>query len=308
LKRKETMKALPTNDINTGVKQRSAGRWIVPGLVFFLAGVALTAAWFYRGAWSHAATGADAARPGTALSGATRAVLQNMDSPVEIRLYTMLDAASVPESVQAFAGRVDQLVGQYEQASGGRVRVTRCSSFSTASANAAQADGIKGFNMDKGDSCFLGIAVVCGDGKESLPQLAPEWEQAVEPDLTRAIVRAVASRPGAQPVARADTASLDAVRKAIPNLDAVSIEDGRKVLRDASQAQFIQTMGDMNTQIEDAEQRFLQAVATQSEAAQQAASEQIQKIQKERSRKLQQIAFASHAQMAALEQLKKTAP
>jgi hypothetical protein len=150
--------------------------------------------------------------------------------------------------------------------------------------------------------------VECGGGKESLSQLAPEWEQALEPDLTRAIVRAAASRPGAQPVARADTASLAAVRKAIPNLDAVSLEDGRKVLRDASQAKFLQAVGDMNAQIEDAEQRFLQAVANQSEAAQQAASEQIQKIQKERSRKLQQIAFASHAQMAALEQLKKTAP
>ena len=303
------MNALPTKNIEVAGRRRpgehAGARIIISALVFFLAGAALSAVWFSRGGWHHS----DAENPAAvALSGATKAVLQHLDSPVEIRFYSMLDASSVPESVQAFAGRVDQLLAQYEQVAGDRVRVIRCKSLSRVSANAAQADGITAFNNDKGDACFLGIAVVCGGQKESLPQLAPEWEQALEPDVTRAIARAVEARPGAQPLARADTASLDAVRKAIPNLDAVSLEAGTKILRDASLVQFEQAAEEMQAQVKDAEQRFIQAQGDQSEAAQQAAAEQLRKIQAEGTRKLQQIAQDSHAQIAALQQLKKTAP
>jgi hypothetical protein len=234
--------------------------------------------------------------------------LQHLDSPVEIRFYSMLDASSVPESVQAFAGRVDQLLAQYEQAAGGRVRVVRCNTFSNSSANAAEADGIKAFNIDKGNACFLGIAVVCGGHKESLPQLAPEWEQALEPDVTRAIARAIEARPGAQPPARADTAALDAVRKAIPNLDAVSLEEGTKILRAASLVQFQQAAKEMEARVKDAGQRLIEAQGSQSEAAQQAAAEELRKIQAEGTRKLQRIAQDSHVQIAALQQLKKAVP
>ncbi len=301
------MNALPTKNIEVAGRrhpgEHAGARIIISALGFILAGAALSAVWFSRGGWHHS----DAENP-AALSGATKAVLQHLDSPVEIRFYSMLDASSVPESVQAFAGRVDQLLAQYEQAGGDRVRVVRCKSLSNSSANAAAGDGIKAFNNDKGDACFLGIAVVCDGQKESLPQLAPEWEQALEPDVTRAIARAVEARPGAQPLARADTTSLDAVRKAIPNLDAVSLEAGTKILRDASLVQFEQAADEMKAQVKDAEQRFIQAQGDQSEAAQQAAAEQLRKIQAEGTRKLQQIAQDSHAQIAALQQLKKTAP
>ncbi len=301
------MNALPTKNIEVAGRrhpgEHAGARIIISALGFILAGAALSAVWFSRGGWHHS----DAENP-AALSGATKAVLQHLDSPVEIRFYSMLDASSVPESVQAFAGRVDQLLAQYEQAGGDRVRVVRCKSLSNSSANAAAGDGIKAFNNDKGDACFLGIAVVCDGQKESLPQLAPEWEQALEPDVTRAIARAVEARPGAQPLARADTTSLDAVRKAIPNLDAVSLEAGTKILRDASLVQFEQAADEMKAQVKDAEQRFIQAQGDQSEAAQQAAAEQLRKIQAEGTRKLQQIAPDSHAQIAALQQLKKTAP
>ncbi len=308
------MNALPTKNTEVEGRRRSGehagARIVISALVFFLAGAALSAVWFSRGGLHHAAgVASDAENPAAVvLSGATKAVLQHLDSPVEIRFYSLLDASSVPDSVQAFAGRVDQLLAQYEQVAGDRLRVIRCNSLSSASANAALADGISAFNIDKGDSCFLGIAVVCDGQKESLSRLAPEWEQALEPDLTRAIARAAEARPGAQPLARADTASLDAVRKAIPNLDAVSLEAGTQVLRDASLAQFKQAVDEMKARMNDAEQRFIQAQASQSEAAQEAAREQLRKIQAEGTRKLQQIAQNSHAQIAALQQLKNTAP
>jgi hypothetical protein len=304
------MNALPEKNSEVAERRRPGGpagaRILILALVCFLAGAALSAVWFAR-AGSHPS---NAENPAAGLSDATRAVLQHLESLVEIRFYSMLDASSVPESVQAFAGRVDQLLAQYEQAAGGRLRVVRCKSLSNSSANAADADGVKAFNIDKGNACFLGMAVVCDGQKESLPQLQPEWEQALEPDVTRAITRAIAraaeARPGAQPVARADTAALDAVRKAIPNLDAVSLEEGTKILRDASLVRFQQAVEETQARVKDAEQRFIQAQADQFQAG--VAAEQLRKIQAEGREKLQQIAQDSHAQIAALQQLKKTAP
>jgi enamine deaminase RidA (YjgF/YER057c/UK114 family) len=275
-------------------------------LAFFVAGAALSAAWFSRGGL-HSAADAGKAEP-AGLSDATKAVLQHLDSPVEIRFYSMVSDPSVPDSDRAFAGRVGQLLEQYQEAAGDRLKVTRSASLSGASAAAALADGVKAFNIDKGDSCFLGIAVVCAGGKQSLPRLAPEWEQALEPDLTRAIATALENRPNAQPTVRGDTRSADAVRKAIPNLDTVSVEDGAKTLHDVSMGQFIQAVEETKTRMQEAEQRFIQAQDSQSPAAQQAAAEDLRKIQAEGARKLQQIAQESQAQILALQQLKNTGP
>lgn len=305
------MNAVPTQPHevagNRSPGQPARSGRILPALAFFLAGAALSALWFTRAAWHHSSADSP-----PALSAATTGVLSHLDAPVEIRYYSMLDASSVPEPVQAFAGRVDQLLGQYEQAGGGRVRVVRCESFSNSSANAAEADGITAFNNDKGNACFLGIALVCGGQKESLPRLVPEWEQALEPDLTRAITRAIAradeSRPGAQRVARVDTSNLVAVRKAIPDLDALSLEEGTRILRDASMVKFKQAVKEMDASLKDAEQRLIQSQGNQSEAAQQAAAEELRKIQADGTRKIQQIAQDSHAQIAALQQLKKASP
>jgi hypothetical protein len=220
----------------------------------------------------------------------------------------MLEASSVPDSVQAYAGRADRLLAQYEQAAGSKVRVIRCYSLADASANAAEADGISAFNIDKGNACFLGMAVLCGSQKESLAHLAPEWEQALEPDLTRAIARAASAQPGAQPLALIDPATMDAVRRSIPNLEAVSLKEGTGVLRDAGLAQFQQAAAEMQAQVKEAQQRCLQAQGNQSEAAVQAAAVQLRKIRAQGADKLNQIALNSHAQIVALQQMKQTAP
>jgi hypothetical protein len=64
----------------------------------------------------------------------------------------------------------------------------------------------------------------------------------------------------------------------------------------------------MDARLKDAEQRLIEAQGSQSEAAQQAAAEDLRKIQAEGTRRIQQIAQDSHAQIAALQQLKKASP
>ncbi|MGD1083402.1 MAG: Gldg family protein [Verrucomicrobiota bacterium] len=287
----------------TGKKRAGAGfRALVPGLAFFAAGVALSALWFLR-APSH--TSADPANSGPPpLSDATKAVLQRLGAPVEIRFYSLLDPASVGDSGREFSGRVDQLLSQYEQEGAGKIKVARVNLNSSAAANAAVADGIKPFNMDKGDACYLGIAVVRGGQKATLASLAPEWEAALESDLSRAIAGVDATGPHAQPARKPDVATLEAVKHTIPNLDTVTVEEGSRQLKTAALAKYKKTAQETQTRVEQAQERLLQAQNSGSASDQQAALKDLQQAKKEQTDKLKEIALASKAQQEALQQLK----
>jgi hypothetical protein len=287
-------------------RREGAGiRGMVLGLAFFAAGIALSAFWFYR-APSPGAAAPQGGGP-TGLSDATKGVLQHLGSPVEIRFYSLLDPGSVDESGREFSGRVDQLLAQYEQESGGKIKITKVNTISSAAANAAVADGIKPFNMDKGDACYLGLAVVRKAQKSVISSLAPEWESALESDLSRAIASLDQSDPFAQPAAKVDAASLAAVKRALPALDSVSVAEGSQTLRAASRAQFEKTGQEMQEKVAQAEQRFLQAQNSGSQAEQEAALKDLQQVKKEQMAKLQEIALASKAQQAALQQIKGAA-
>jgi hypothetical protein len=297
------MNPAKTHDAGATEKRRKgpgALVWrLVSGLAFFAIGVALSAWWFLR---APAAPPENPAPGG--LSEATQAVLQRLNSPVEIRFYSLLDPASVSDSGREFSARVDQLLAQYEQEAGGKIKVARINSFSSSTANAASADGIQPFNLDKGDACYLGIAVVRGKERESLSSLQPEWEQALEPDLTRAIARAIRDDSPVASAPRADTVTLEKVRKLIPNLDSVSVEEGTKILRQSALAQFRQSVDETQARIKEAEDRFLQAQAANSEDGQDAARKEIQQIQADQSASIRRLTAASQAQINALQQIK----
>jgi ABC-type uncharacterized transport system len=284
-------------------------RDIVLVLAFLLVGAAFSAVWLYHSAHrGPAATGEPSGSQPTLLSDATLTVLQKLDSVLEIRFYSVLDPASVPDSVMAFASRVDQLLSAYQQAAGGKINLTRFDSQSKLNPNAARADGVQAFNLDKGEACYLGVALAFKGRKETLPYLSPEWEQAVEPDLTRAIIRLVEAP---RPVAAAALAPLEVntnavqeVKALIPNLGTVSVEEGTRILREAALKDFTAAAKEMETQVKEAEQRVTQAQNGGSEADQQAARKHLQQVQTEQTEKLKQIAARSQAQIDALQQLK----
>jgi hypothetical protein len=270
-------------------------------VVVFLAGAVVSGAWFTRGTWYHPAAKDNA----PALSAATESFLQQLKTPVEIRFYSLLDNTG-GDSLRTFSGRVDQLLARYEQVSGGKLIVSRSQASSDSSADAALADGVKPFNLDKGSGCYLGLAVVCAQQKETLPRLSPEWEQALEPDLTRAIERAVwATGPG-RVERRADPAALESVKNLIPNIDSVSSEQGERAIRRASLGEFQQAVKAMQAKVKAAEDRFLQAQAQGSESGQEAARKELQQIQAEHLAKLRQLTDSSQAQVNAFQQIKAT--
>jgi hypothetical protein len=305
------MKSLPKNRDGSPLTNKplpavqAATRTAVLVPLSFLAGIALCAAvWFAFNSGRHPA---GETTPAIELSAATRDMLNRLESPLEIHFYDLLDPASVPESVRAFAGRAESLLAAYQQAANGKIKVSTINAQSNPNPNAAIADGITAFNLDKGEGCFLGVALLFKGRRETLPRLVPEWEQALEPDLTRAIARLLEGAgpaPGAVAVVQTDTNVIKEVKALIPNLADVTVEEGTRILREAALKDFTAAAKEMERQVKEAEQGLGQAQNGGSEADKQAAMKHLQQVQMEQTEMLKQIAAKSQAQIAALQQLK----
>lgn len=289
-------------------RRRAQGsiRVVILVVIAFLLGLAAGAWWFFR-ATKTAETVEIVHEAAPGLSGGTKAVIQSLNAPVGIRFYALLDPASVPVPMQQFAGRAEQLLSMYERESNGRITVTRYNSMSNAAASAASADKLKPFNLDKGDACYLGLTVVCQDQKETIPFLFPEWEQALESDLTRAIVRVASAKPlpgRAVEAPQADLATVEEIKRSILDMASTSVEQGTQILRQKALTAFMAAAQEMEAQVKVAQQGVLEARSNGSEAAQQAAIKNLQQVQAAQTEKLKQITARLQAQITALEQIK----
>jgi hypothetical protein len=283
--------------------ERAQARTVVLAVVFLALGFAVGVLWYHR--FTNVDNGAAASPQPAALSDATKSVLQRLQDPVEVRYYSLLDPTGASDSLKAFAGRVDQMLTEYQQESGDKLKVDRHNSQKDDS-TAAFGDGLKPFNLDKGDACYLGMVVTMGTRKEVLPQLSPDWEQAVEPDLTRAIARLL-EQPvpkGEITAAPVDAKAVAEVKTLIPDFANVSLEDGSKTLRAAALKDFAAAATDMASQISDAQQKLNQAQNGGSEADQQAAMKNLQELQAAEAAKLREITARSAAQIEAFKQIK----
>ena len=273
-------------------------------LICFLLGIAVGVFWFYR---ATRRAEVNAGETGAGLSESTKAVLKALDSPVEIRFYSLIDPATTSDALREFAGRVDRLLSEYEREGGNKIKLVRQTTRSDSAAQSASADGIAAFNLDKGDACFLGVAISSKNQKETLGQLSPEWEAALESDLTRAILRVtgaqtIASRAAA--TAQAEAVVAEEVKRSLPNFASVSVQEGKQLLRDAAMKELKAAMNNVEVQIKEARQRLEQAQNTGSEAELQAALKQLQQLQAEQTEKLKDISARLREQITALERLK----
>ena len=292
-----------------GTSEQASARTNLLLAVVFLLCVTAIGYWFYTVSKrkSAAAQAEPANPPAIQLSDATRTVLGRLDAPLEIRFYSLLDPASVPASVNAFADRVDQLLSAYQQEPGGKIKVTRFSSQANLSANAAPADGIQAFNIDKGEACYLGIALAFKGRRESLSRLSPDWEQALEPDLTRAISRLEdAAQPVQAPtaVSQINTRALQEVKALIPDIAAVSVDEAKRIIQSATLKDLNSVKKETEAQIKEAEKHYRQSLNGGTEPEQQAARQALEKAQAEQKQKLEQLYSKSAVQLEAFQQLK----
>jgi hypothetical protein len=132
--------------------------------------------------------------------------------------------------------------------------------------------------------------------------LSPDWEQALESDLSRLVARVNESTPPNATAPNAGGSELAAAQKAIasnPALTAASLEQGTDLLRNQALAEFKTAVTDMQDQAKAIEQKLSEGGASQTEIA-----AQLQKIQAEQTAKMQEITARLHNQLAALAQSK----
>ena len=126
------------------------------------------------------------------LSAGTRAILKKLDTPVKIRFYCTQSKESTPESVylKGYAKRVEDLLAEYKQVAGGKLLIEKYDPQPDSDAeDSARLDGVEGEQLSNGERFYLGLAVAMLDEKQAIPFLAPNREQLLEYDLSRAISR-----------------------------------------------------------------------------------------------------------------------
>jgi len=241
------------------------------------------------------------------LSDGTKAILSHLHAPAELKLYSTLDPATSPPELRGFARRVDQLLSLYEQASSGKIKVTHLPSIAYTNASAAVNLGIKPFTLNNGDECLIGLSVLYQGHRETVPQLVPEWEPALEIDISRAIQNAINSAPAssAPPVIAGNAKqTTEELKRLLPNLDSVSLADGTRILRDAALKEFGDAAKDSQAQLKEAQQQLAQAQTGGAEADQQAAVKHLQEVQAGQTERLREIAAKSRAQIDTFRAIK----
>jgi ABC-type uncharacterized transport system involved in gliding motility auxiliary subunit len=129
------------------------------------------------------------------LSAGTRAILKKLDTPVTLRFYCTQAESATPQTVflKTYARKVKDLLDEYRQAGGGKVKVdARDPQPDSDEEDSARLDGIEGQQVPGAERFYLGVAIKCADETQSIPFLNPERERLLEYDLTRAISRVLA--------------------------------------------------------------------------------------------------------------------
>jgi len=125
------------------------------------------------------------------LSQGTKNILNHLDSRVTIRFYCTQSDAAMPPSLRTYAQHIEDLLGEYQQASHGKLVVQKFDPQPDSDAeDSAHLDGVEGQPTSfGGDKIYLGLVVSMLDQKVALPWLPPERERLLEYDISRSISR-----------------------------------------------------------------------------------------------------------------------
>ncbi len=121
------------------------------------------------------------------LSGGTRAILTELDTPVVIRYYASRSTDYMPEELKLHMRRVDDLLKEYSSISKGKLRIENLDPEPDTNAeDSANLDGINGQRMND-QNLFFGLAISCLDKTSVIPFLNPREETMLEYQLSKAV-------------------------------------------------------------------------------------------------------------------------
>ena len=288
--------------------EQAQTRVVVMLALFFALGLGAGAYWFRR---------ASAPQPGTAvyqpqevgLSATTLGVLQRLDAPVEVRFYSLLRESHGTVELKAFSGRVAALLNEFDQAGGGRIVIKRFESGDGARP-AAIADGIEPVRVQAGEMDYLGVAVVCSGQKAVLSRISPEWEVALEFDLSRAIARVTGGTGVGElvvnPMATDSTAAQELL-KTMPDVVSLSLAEATARLRDQGLEEFKAAVSHIQSELQAAHRQLAEA-QQQGGSAEEVARKKLQQLQAEQATRLGEISQRMHGRIEAAYQLKRGQP
>lgn len=249
------------------------------------------------------------------LSDSTRRILDELSVPLEISFFAPGETSVVPESLRGYIGRVANLLAEYEHVAAGKLRVQQSDPQTNPPAKtAAQLAGLNPFTTETGELVYLGLTVGTSTQIETIAPLAPEWEAALESDLSRAIQRVTTKltstkspRPAGRSVvtgAPIDPAVNAQLLKLFPDLKTRPYDDMAQELRLATLEEFKVATAELQRKVSAAQQTLAEAQASQNAVAQEAALKNFQQVQAERTEKLKAITAWLQERLTALQQLK----
>lgn len=170
------------------MKNKGLETWLYSsiGVVAMLAGVVLV-----NGVGSSFKTRIDLTQERAyTLSEGTRAILSKIDTPVQIRFYCTKGENRMPVFLKNYAQRVEDLLGEFRQASKGQIEIQKMDPVPDSDAeDSARLDGMEGQGRMDGEALYLGLSVSMLDQKVAIPFLSPDRERMLEYDVARAISR-----------------------------------------------------------------------------------------------------------------------
>ncbi|GAB4167219.1 MAG: GldG family protein [Terrimicrobiaceae bacterium] len=123
------------------------------------------------------------------LSEGTKKILASLDEPVDLRLYAASSEGTLPPLLKNYIRRVQDLLEEMSEASGGKLRVERLEPLPDSDAeDSARLDGLEPTPLPNGESLYLGISASRLDRKVALPFLPPDRERLLEYDIARMLV------------------------------------------------------------------------------------------------------------------------
>ncbi len=125
------------------------------------------------------------------LTEGTKKIARNLEEPVNLKLYYASKLANDFPTLKSYGDRVVELLTEYMNMSGGKIRleIVEPESFSEAEEEAIQ-DGIAPIPLPSQDKFYLGLVGSSStDDKETIPFFDPLKEQLLEYEISRLIYR-----------------------------------------------------------------------------------------------------------------------
>ena len=125
------------------------------------------------------------------LSEGSRNVLNTLDRPVTLKLFSNADAPEVPVYLKRYAKQVEDLLTEYKIRSDGKVSVEKYDPEPDSEEEEwARRYGISGQPLDMfGSPLYFGLVAVSGDREDVIPALDPRTEGLLEYHITRLVYR-----------------------------------------------------------------------------------------------------------------------